>query len=111
MKWIPTNDCGESYSNAGLETVGTPQSSTIVYFFGGSTATIDITNVGRSFFNAFSQDLTQYPYCEGTNSMGWQKSVIDLKAGTTVTMLLLLCISLHDHGLLLLVCGTHVLSF
>ena len=92
VKWIPTNDCGASYSNAGLETVGTPQSSTIVYSSGGSTATIDITNVGRSFFNAFSQDLTQYPYCEGTNSMGWQKSALDLKAGTTVTMLLLLCI-------------------
>ena len=35
VKWIPTNDCGASYSNAGLETVGTPQSSTIVYASGG----------------------------------------------------------------------------
>jgi hypothetical protein len=90
--WIPTSNCGSAYSNAGLESAGTPLSSTIVYDDGSTTATIDFTDMGNAHFTGFSQDLTQYPYCEGTDSMGWQTSAIDLKASTTVTMLLLLCV-------------------
>eukprot|EP00940_MAST-03C_sp_MAST-3C-sp2_P002002 g2002.t1 len=94
-QWIPTEDCGTRYTNAGLtgSDVGTPQYNTIQYTnTSGSSVYIDISSMGTTYFSQNSQDLTHYPYCEGENSIGWQKSAIDLKASETVLMLLLLCI-------------------
>eukprot|EP00939_MAST-03C_sp_MAST-3C-sp1_P002292 g2292.t1 len=94
-QWIPTNDCGEAYENSGLtgSDVTTPSYSTIEYKNStGSSVYVDISSMGSSYFPEISMDLEHYPYCEGTDTIGWQKSAIDQKAGETVLMLLLLCI-------------------